>query len=429
MDAADESAHVIRLPPQPSSVSQARRLVRRVLAEAGRQDLVETAELLVSEVVTNALLHAGTPVDVRASLDDRGVRVEVRDGSRHLPVRRSYAPTAGTGRGLMLLDQMVDEWGVSREAEGKTVWFRMTDVRAPSPHPEPDRTAPGGQPRRTTSDVAIELRNMPLLLHGAWQEHAEALLREYLLANLDRGLDVDPIQVHAEATDAIAVLEEHVPVADVTVDPGRLMDHATEPRVSADVVEVPVPLESVPNFATLDRVIEDALEMARDGAVLTPPTQPEIREFRRWLCGQVLDQARGASPVPWALDPEPIAEERLDLEVDLERLRAADVATIVADETNCILAVSRPALDLLGYDDPSGLEGQRIVTVVPERFRQAHIAGFTLFLLVGRKPLIGRPVAVPALRCDGSEVLTEMTVSVESAGEGRSVFVATLRPL
>ena len=52
---------------------------------------------------------------------------------------------------------------------------------------------------------------MPLLLHAAWQEHAEALLREYLLASLDAESGVDPIQVHAEATDAIAVLEEHVP--------------------------------------------------------------------------------------------------------------------------------------------------------------------------------------------------------------------------
>jgi PAS domain S-box-containing protein len=169
--------------------------------------------------------------------------------------------------------------------------------------------------------------------------------------------------------------------------------------------------------------------MARDGAVLTPPTQPEIQEFRRWLCGQVLDQARGASPVPWSLEAEPTGQERLDLAVDLQRVRVAEVATILADETSRILAVSRAALDLLGYDDPSGLEGQRIVALVPERFRQAHIAGFTLFLLVGRKPLIGRSVTVPALCCDGSEVLTEMTVSVESAGEGRSLFVATLRPV
>ena len=55
---------------------------------------------------------------------------------------------------------------------------------------------------------------MPLLLHAAWQEHAEALLREYLLARLDsEASEADPIQMHAEATDAIAVLEEHVPLA------------------------------------------------------------------------------------------------------------------------------------------------------------------------------------------------------------------------
>ena len=60
---------------------------------------------------------------------------------------------------------------------------------------------------------------MPLLLHAAWQEHAEALLREYLLASLDyEGVD-DPIQVHADATDAIAVLEEHIPRTRVTMSP------------------------------------------------------------------------------------------------------------------------------------------------------------------------------------------------------------------
>ena len=60
---------------------------------------------------------------------------------------------------------------------------------------------------------------MPLLLHAAWQEHAEALLREFLLASLEDEADVDPIQMHAEATDAIAVLEEHIPRMEVDVEP------------------------------------------------------------------------------------------------------------------------------------------------------------------------------------------------------------------
>ena len=98
-------------------------LARRPVAS----DLIETAVLLVSEVVTNALLHAGTDIDVRRGagrLD--GLRVEVGDGSPHLPSRRRYAATAGTGRGLLMLESMVDDWGVTRHRAGKTVWFRIS---------------------------------------------------------------------------------------------------------------------------------------------------------------------------------------------------------------------------------------------------------------------------------------------------------------
>jgi PAS domain S-box-containing protein len=107
----------------------------------------------------------------------------------------------------------------------------------------------------------------------------------------------------------------------------------------------------------------------------------------------------------------------------------APTATVAADEANRIIAVSPAALELLGYDGPDDLVGSRIVAIVPERFRQAHIAGFTMYLLVGRKPLLERPVQVPALRRDGTETDVEMTVRVERVGEGRKVFVATLRPV
>ena len=68
-----------RLPPQPASVAEARSLMRGLLRETGRDDLVETAVLLVSEVVTNALLHAGTDIELAAALSEDGLRVEVGD--------------------------------------------------------------------------------------------------------------------------------------------------------------------------------------------------------------------------------------------------------------------------------------------------------------------------------------------------------------
>ncbi len=416
------------LSPQPTSVAQARRLVRRLLTEADREDLLEPATLLVSEIVTNAMLHAGTPILLRGALTSEGLRVEVGDGSPHLPTRRRYGPTAGTGRGMMLLEQLVDDWGATRNPDGKTVWFRLSRGERDE---RPSAAAPSdeGAPQESADAVSVVLQNVPLLLHAAWREHAEALLREYLLASLDADGPEDPIQVHAEATDAIAVLEEHVPSADVAVEPDGLMERATEPRVSADLLRVPVPRESVPHFETLDRAIEDALELAGSGLVTTPPTQPEIRAFRHWLCQEVLGQAAGGLPVPWSMDAEPQTVSGPRVEWDATPVSEATVAILAADDRNRILAASPPALDLLGYDAPGELLGRRIVAIIPDRLRQAHVAGFTLYLLVGRRPLVDTPVVVPARRRDGEEVEVRLTVTVQQAGHGRSVFLAELSPV
>lgn len=424
----DRHAFEEELPPQPTSVSRARRLVRDLLTDAEREDLVEAATLLVSEIVTNAILHAGTAIDLRASVTGEGLRVEVGDGSAHLPTRRRYGPTAGTGRGMMLLEQLVDDWGAERCADGKTVWFVLAAGDRKGQEPTADVAEAGDAPRQCADAVTVELQNMPLLLHVAWREHAEALLREYLLANLEVAGPKDPIQVHAEATDAIAVLEEHVPGADVSVEPDHLMAHATEPRISAALVHLPVPRASVPHFDTLDRAIEDALELADMGLVMTPPTQPEIRAFRHWLCREVLGQAEGGLPLPWSMDADPQGPTGPAVDWDPAAVSRAPEAVLAADDRNRILAVSAAALELLGYDDPGELLGRRIVSIIPDRLRQAHVAGFTLHLLVGRQPLIDTPVVVPARRRDGAEVDVRMTVTVHATGQGRSVFLAELEP-
>ncbi len=421
-----------RLPPQPASVGMARHLVRGLLAEAGRDDLTETAALVISELVTNALLHAGTQIDVVARVDDDGLCCEVGDGSLHLPVLRRYAATSGTGRGLRMVDQLVDEWGVtSHPPTGKTVWFRMSDGDRDSDFhavlPGQTADAARGEDARSDHDVAIDLHSVPLLLHAAWQEHAEALLREYLLASLedDEG-DIAAIQVHADATDAIAILEEQIPRVDVAVEPDKLMEGATEPHVSLPKLTLNVPLDSVPHFDVLDVAIDAALDLSRRGLTLTPPTQPELRMFRHWMCRQVIEQASGGTPVPWSVEGEPEPMVRRDVAWDLESVATAQTGLIVADDANLILAVSPPALEMLGYDDPSGLVGRRIIAIIPERFRQAHVAGFTMYQLAGRKPLLGQTITVPALRRDGDEVDVRLLIEAHSIGGGRSVFTAEM---
>ncbi len=67
--------------------------------------------------------------------------------------------------------------------------------------------------------------------------------------------------------------------------------------------------------------------------------------------------------------------------------------------------------------------------MVPERYRQAHLAGFTLHFLTGRALPVGRPVVVPALRRGGDEVEVELTIRTDRAADGRTAFVAELRPV
>jgi PAS domain S-box-containing protein len=416
----------VRLAPQPTSVAAARRHVRALLEDTGREDLVESAVLVVSELATNALLHAGSDIDLAGTVDSSGLRVEVGDGSSHLPSRRRYAATSGTGRGLLMLESIVDDWGVTQHAGGKTVWFHLSAVGNELESPVSPRTidtAPSSSPGES---VPVELQNMPLLLHAAWQEHAEALLREYLLASLDDD-GPDSIQMHADAIDAIAVLEEHVPPAPIALENDLVLNEAVEPHVSAERIELPVPRESVAHFETLDRAIEAALDLSREGLVLAAPTQPELQTFRRWMCRQVLRQAAGGTPEPWSV---PAGNPRRELVVppewDPATVTGAQGGVIAADERSHILAVSPAAAEILGYDDPEDLVGTGLTTIIPERYRQAHLAGFTMYLLVGRKPLLDRPVQVPALRADGVEVDVVLLIRHHAVGDGHSVLLADI---
>lgn len=410
-----------RFPPRPSSVGESRRMVRDYLSRAGREDLADTAELLVSEIVTNALVHAGTNIEVAFSFVDGGLRIEVTDGSPHAPSPRSYGPSAGTGRGLLLLEEMVDAWGVEFAEQGKTVWFTLA-----CEHRDHGSPAAGGEPARTQGEtVTVTLVDVPLLLHEAWRQHAETLLREYLLASLDLDGD-DPIAVHAEASDAIAVLAEHIPPSGVGEDPDQVMVSATEPRVSRRRVDLAVPLGSVRHFATLDSTIRRALAMVEDGLFLTPPVQPELQELRRWLCDEVRRQSGGEAPAPWRPQEEPSQRLVHPLQWDPTGVVRATTAVIAADDADRILAVSDPALRLLGYEHPAELVGMRLVTIIPPRYRQAHLAGFTMHLLTGRAPLVGHTVVVPALRRDGTETAVELTIGVEHTPDGGAVFVGTL---
>jgi anti-sigma regulatory factor (Ser/Thr protein kinase) len=120
------------LPADPTSSRVARQRVAAVLQEWGAGVLADPVELLVSELVTNAVSHVGTDVRLRVEKLPAGVRVRVFDGGVDplQPRPREVPPDSPTGRGLLIVDNVADRWGVERTDAGKQVWFELSYVGA-----------------------------------------------------------------------------------------------------------------------------------------------------------------------------------------------------------------------------------------------------------------------------------------------------------
>ncbi len=107
------------------------RAVRRAFADHFAEcTRLDDLLLCVSEVLTNAVLHARAPIHVVAAVLDETIRVEVSDGSRAAPVQRAMKDLSPTGRGLHLLDRLATAWGYEVTARGKTVWFEIAGADA-----------------------------------------------------------------------------------------------------------------------------------------------------------------------------------------------------------------------------------------------------------------------------------------------------------
>ncbi|MFF5404197.1 ATP-binding protein [Streptomyces misionensis] len=126
----------LEIRPDPAEVGRARKWARSRLDGLGiaaDEPLAETLVLLVSELVTNAVVHTGRPAVLRLSLPGARtvaapsptVRVEVTDTCSRAPVPRCVGQDATGGRGLALVDCLADRWGWSREGAGKSIWCEV----------------------------------------------------------------------------------------------------------------------------------------------------------------------------------------------------------------------------------------------------------------------------------------------------------------
>jgi len=446
------------LPGEPASVGRARRLVRKALDDAGRAEWAEAAELACSEVVSNAVLHAHTDVQLTIAVTDAGVRVEVHDFSPLLPLQRNYTEQATTGRGMALVAALTSEHGITDVGPGgKTVWFMVTGE--PQEQSEDDLLAAWDDAEWDLDELLgdapldpgpadatpVRLLGMPPTLWLAARQHHDAIVRELVLYLAEHGPDQpEGLQVDVASTDlARATISTAVVAA---VDEAQRQGTASRvlpaghpgplPDVPAVLdLELHVPEELRGAFATMQDTLDTAERLAAEGLLLSRPGLPEIVAVRDWACEQVTAQLAGVSPSRWpGADQEHFADEVVDRadEPDLQgwdvaAVRDADRGVVAADDANRIVAVSRPLAELLGWD-PDDLVGRRVVALVPPRLREAHVAGFTRHLTTGEAHVLDVPLTLPVLRADGSEVEATFLVQKAPTDHGRTVYLAWIEP-
>lgn len=426
------------LPAQAASASIARRFAEEALRAWRQDELVEVTTLLVSELVTNAVLHAGSDVDLRLASTATGVRVEVADHSAVLPTRRGYGPDATTGRGLSLVQMLATSWGVQARQPGKVVWFQVAQAHQPSeeellaafpeledvpaePAADAGRLAP---PAVGPAPVEVRLRTLPIELYRATQQHNDALLRELTLLGLHTpgaspDEDASPLAVGALA----ARLPLNTPAIQADLQAAR---EAGERELD---VRVEVAPEARGICAGLLLALDEADELSRRGVLLIAPALPEIRACRQWSLGEVIAQLDGEEPTAWSRPADTGVSRKLPVQIEpLAILDSLRDAIVVGDDENRVVYANTALERLLGWP-PAELAGQRITAIVPAHLHEAHIVGYSRFLVTSEPRLIGRPVRVPARHRDGRDIPVELMLSTVRLGSGRRAFAASLRAL
>src|SRR4051794_8786562 len=205
--------------PDPIAVREARTFVADRLTYLGRDDLLDTAGLAVSELATNVILHVRSGFTVRVvALPDKALRVSVVDGSSVVPVVQRSNLGSSLGRGLRLVAQLTDAWGVDRigndeaDGPGKAVWFELGAERSSpveaTPATDYDPTVTdllSGPAVPTEALTDVHLLNMPLQLFARETVRRRELMRE--MALIAFGEEGERHHVPAELTALATELE------------------------------------------------------------------------------------------------------------------------------------------------------------------------------------------------------------------------------
>lgn len=437
-----------RLEPVASSAGEARRLVREALAEVEESGAAYAAELAVSELVTNAILHAATAVDLSIEITPSSVTVSMRDWHPRLPTQRHWGETATTGRGLGLVASLSDEYGVDpKSPSGKSVWFRL--VRGASASAEPDDDVGEWDIAGLLEDLAsptachVALPGVPARLWSAGQQHWEAVLRElYLFAQSPEPDEVAAIDLVAAGRALVAISAAVERAVTSAVEAGAPLTSLPDghpsplaPGPESVDVELSVIDDDLSGYAALQDALDVGIRLGAAARLLIRPALPEVVALRDWACEQVQAQVSGVAATAWAgtahprfLDPAVVRHTAPVPAWDAEVVTSSLRSVVAADDNNRLVAVSAPAAAMLGWD-AAELTGRRVVTIVPPSLREAHVAGFTRHLTTGETHVLGVPLELPVLRADGTELMCRFLIERAPAEVGRAVYVAWLDPV
>lgn len=272
----DVDGFVVDLPADTTAPRLARTTVADQVGDDPRlQDLL----LCVSEVVTNAVLHARSPGELRVRREGDRLVVEVTDGDPRLPARRQHDLQAPTGRGLHLLDALTRSWGTSPLEGGKVVWFEF-DLASTA-------TAPADEPEATRP---FRLLGLPIAVHRRATEHSEALRRELSLV------------AHTTTPDRVLI-----GLRDIGREMGARfggLNDPTEARLAEALVgdedavdlEYRLPIAAAEAFERLEELVDELDRYCADRDLLTLVTPPESLAYRRWWMREIIEQLRDGRP-------------------------------------------------------------------------------------------------------------------------------------
>ncbi len=315
-----------------ADVAAVRVAVREVMADCP-PDLVHSAELVATELVTNALLHGGGTATASVALTDTGARLEVADASPQAPLLGAGSADGMTGRGLAVVARLAARWGAEPGADGKVVWAEL------EPAEPGDEARTEDELLATWPDLVDEppetlhvtLGEVPTALLVAAKRHVDNLLREFALASLgERAGTTAPVP------GPLAELIESVVhrFAEARVEIKRQATAAARAGARHTVLELELPL-SVADAAQEYADALDALDVhSRANRLLTLETPPQHRVFRRWYIGEIVAQLRAAQE--GRPGPPPVRfEDRL-----LEEVEAAEAARRAADRAARLYTVA-----------------------------------------------------------------------------------------